>query len=307
LLAVPDGLLMPLYGELVRIRQQYGYAHEIHFSELASSRPQDSPGWQTANAWLRLFFEHALTQVKFKSFVVDFHHAEFDSGRYRTRRQAYRRFAITVAKSLAAWSFRDIALVRFTPFTDAGSPAASWLRRDGTLFSKFDKYVEGECRRAKQAGKDFYPEVHFAHALRPVPSSPSTCDQAAADEAGLPLQQLRVAAEFIQLADLITGCVQASLVLKVANTGKQQLAESFARTLASNYELPWHLAVRRARCMSVSMFPGTGRLPYSISLSGVRTLGMELLRTDETLREQYLTKYGFRLDGVGIGQGSLRI
>ena len=304
LLAVPQSSVRPLYEAIRRIREEHRYFGELHYSQLATSRPERSAPWQTSNDILNLFCRYAFNEVKFKAFVVDFHHVDFDRNRYPKRKHAYRRFSITVAKSLIAWCLRGNTRVVLKAFTDAGNPSASWLRRDGDLFAKFHEYVSSECNRAKvKERKKFYPDVEFSHRLLAIPSSPSKCSEDAAFAAGCEsLEEMQESCEFIQVVDLLCGCIQAALAVNATNDGKVRLAEALARTIAEQFDMPWHLAVRRSRCMSVSMFPGTGRMPYAISLSGIRALGINAMREDPQLAAKYGPKYGFRLDAVLPGQ-----
>lgn len=306
ILAVPDHLLVPLWTALRRERAENRYWSEIHFTDLGGSGVKRSASWQTAHAWLRLFFEYALNGVRFKAFAVDMQHSEFDRKRYPNETAAYRRFAITVAKALIAWSLRGDRFLLLTAFTDHGNPSAQRLRRDGRLFDKFHVYVERECRREKiRNGKRFYPEVRFRQPLRAVRSSPSQLTQEDAELLGCTLDELRMYSDYVQLVDLLAGCVNAALSLKVQSEGKVRLAEAFASHLARNYELPWHRSLDRRRSMSVSMFPGPGRTPYAISLAGVKKAGLLAIQSDPTLKALFSERYGFRPDAVLRGQIAL--
>lgn len=300
MLAIPSTLVNGFGAELRRIRNQFGYEHEIHFKDLGGTRPSDSPDWLVARAWLRFLLEHGLEQARFKAFAVDFRHEEFDQVRYPKPLDAYRRFVVTNAKALVAWCLRGDGLLLVTPFTDAGNPHARSIRkRDGTLFDSFGSYVERECRKAReQEGKGFYPEVRFERPLTPIASSPSKLNAVTASELGLTLQELKCCSDLIQLTDLVTGALGASLSLDARNHGKQALVEAVAGFLAATYQLPLHKSLRRSRRLSLSCFPGPGRTPYAVSLSGVREYGVELLRTNEDLRQLHLSTAGFRIDAV---------
>lgn len=303
LLAVPDGLVRPLTSELARVRRDSGYEHEIHFKDL-TARMETSAEWLTSRDWLRILFTAALEGVRFKAFVVDMHHDEFDRARYPNESAAFRRFSISVAKSLIAWSLRGEGIVNLTAFTDRGNPSAHRMRRDGDLFDKFHVYVQNECLRAKRGGKAFYPDVRFRFPLREVDSKPSKLTHQDATSMGCSFEDLRGYSDLVQLVDLVAGCINACLTMP-RSEGKLELAETFARRLASAYELPWHRARDRTRALSVSVFPGAGRMPYAISLRGIKAAGIRAVRSDSRLRELFETRHGFRPDAVLYGQPAL--
>jgi hypothetical protein len=300
MLSVPDAMVDSFGAELRRIRHVHGYRHEIHFKKLGGARPTQSPDWKVARDWLRFLFEHGLEQARFKAFAVDFHHEEFDRSRYPKPLDAYRRFAVTNGKSLIAWSLRGDGLLYVTPFTDAGNPHARFARRrDGTLFDSFGTYVERECLRARvDEGKAFYPEVQFRTKLTPIPSSPSKLTETLADSLGMTFAELSFRSDLIQLTDLLVGSLGASLSLDATNYGKQMLVEQVATFLSEAYSLPLAKALKRSRRLSLSCFPGPGRTPYAVSLSGVRRYGVELLRTTHDLKQLHLSTVGFRADAV---------
>jgi len=301
LLAVPDLRVESIGHELAAMRRRHGYEHEVHFKDVGGARQSQSPAWRLARDWLRSTLEHFLEEARVKVFVVDMRHEEYDRTRYARPVSAYRRFAISAGKSMVAWCFRgdDVLLIR--PYTDAGNPHAQLARKkDGTLFDSFARYVVSECVKAKKVeGKDFYPEdVRFVHPLVAVPSNPSKLNLETAEGLGLSVDELRVRSDFIQLIDLIVGSVGSAVRLETVNAGKVELAEQVAGYLAHTYTLPLSRALKRSRRLSVSYFPGPGRTPYAISLSGVRQYGCELLRTDAAMKQLYLTESGFRKDAV---------
>lgn len=301
LLAVPDVHVELLGRELAAMRRRHGYEHEVHFTDLGGAKHEESPAWLLARDWLRATLENFLEVARLKVFVVDTLHQEYDRTRYPRPAHAYRRFAVTVAKSMIAWCFRGEDLLLIRPYTDAGNPhAALHRRRDGTLFDSFERYVVRECQRARSLeGKDYYPaEVQFVAPLTQIPSRPSQLTAGLASNLGLSPDELRVRSDLIQLTDLLVGCVGAALRLDTANAGKVQLAEALASSLAATYALPLSKALRRSRRFSVSYFPGPGRTPYSISLAGVRKYGLDLLRTNVALRQFHLADVGFRVDAV---------
>jgi len=305
MLAVPDDLVEEFGREIRRLRAKQGYFHEMHFKDLATRTPDASPDWLLARDCLRFLFEFGFESARFKAFAVDFKHSEFDRVRYHTRTKAYRRFAVTNAKSLVAWCLRGDGKLLVTPFTDAGNPhARAFRRRDGTLFDSFGRYVERECRIARtQEGKTFYPDVEFSSPLRAIPSNPSMLSEQLASELGLSMDELITRSDLIQLTDLLVGSLGAALAPDASNVGKQQLIELVASHLAETYELPLSKAIKRARRFSLSCFPGTGRTPYAVSLAGVREFGVELLRTNHDLRQLRFPTTGERLDAVHITSG----
>src|SRR5690606_12638894 len=173
MLAVPDKLVDAIAEDLQRIRRKHGYFHEIHYKKLGGARRNEAADWRVAREWLDTFFAHYLASVRFKGFGIDTKHELFDKARYPTMTSAYRRFVITTAKSQVAWSLRGPGVVKISPFTDAGSGAAKHIRKDGDLFKGFARYVERECRRARELGKRFYPDLVICHPLRAIDSSPS--------------------------------------------------------------------------------------------------------------------------------------
>ncbi|HML98128.1 MAG TPA: hypothetical protein PKD75_06570 [Tepidiformaceae bacterium] len=301
LLAIPDQRLEAIGNELAAMRRRHGYEHEVHFKDVGGARQSQSPAWLLARDWLRSTLGHFLEEARVKVFVVDTHHEEYDRKRYPKPVNAYRRFAISAGKSMVAWCFRGEEVLLIRPYTDAGNPHAAWVRRkDGTLFDSFARYLLQECVKARATdGKEFYPEeVRFVDPLVAVPSSPSKLNSDVAANLGLSMDELRIRSDFIQLIDLIVGCIGSAVRLDTVNAGKVELAEQIAGYLAHTYTLPLSRALKRSRRLSVSYFPGPRRTPYSISLSGVRQYGCELLRTDAAMKQLYLPESGFRRDAV---------
>ncbi|MGE0598544.1 MAG: hypothetical protein AB7J35_01795 [Dehalococcoidia bacterium] len=302
LLAVPDKLVEDFGGELRRLRRSYGYPHEVHFKDLGSTSPSTSPSWLLARSWLNLLFQFGLNEARLKVFGVDMKHVEFDRARYPKPLHAYRRFAVTVAKSMVAWCYRDLQSLSVTPYTDSGNPHANYLRsRDGTLFDSFERYLVSECQKERRNGKEFYPEeLTFARSLTAIPSSPSKLTPELADSLGLTMRQLETRSDLIQLVDLVVGCVAAAVRLDLKNEGKKALVEQVAGVLSKTYSLPLWKALDESRRFSVSFFPGPGRTPYSVSLSGVRRYGLDMLQANAGLKQLHLSRVGFRPDSVPI-------
>ncbi|MGB3903991.1 MAG: hypothetical protein WBB22_03650 [Anaerolineae bacterium] len=237
-LFVPAAKQSKVFSSLQAVRDQAGYAHEVHYRTIGKSA--SGPKVRCCMGWLERYARQLSEFCWYHCLAVDVRSEQFRHDEFREPHHVYNYFARVAIVGGIAWCLKPFPRVAAILHSDDKA------RVEG---DNFDQYIPREvCRtidEKRRKRRAAYPELRLlAPRVVLVPSDPAEVDAGMAEEC-----------ELTQLVDLLTSAVGQALSSSSARMGKVVLGRTVATWIHNTRKPPWLQSEELHRRFSVSCFP----------------------------------------------------